>query len=161
MSYSPRNLTGIVTRSLTVSLIITVLKTTIIVPEFCRPNNSSFRCSLVACSFVVADQPFSLDPRQHSKSVPSIIQDTACVQNPPGRLFGVTATEDWLKFWRVWPCMAPPWGLLTPRTPKWLLQNKPKCNWSRNKCARHGFATYFACAKLHTFPMVSACALAP
>ena len=57
--------------------------------------------------------------------------------------------------------MAPPWGLSTPRAPKKNKKNEfKKRSWSRNSIY-YGFASYFACAKLYTFPMVSACALAP
>ena len=57
--------------------------------------------------------------------------------------------------------MAPPWGLSTPTAPKELLQKNRKVFWSRNRHLSYGFAPYSACAKLYTFSMVPACALAP
>ena len=58
--------------------------------------------------------------------------------------------------------MAPSWGLSTPRAPKELLQTKHlNVIWSRNRRPGHGLTPHVACAKLHTFPMDSACALAP
>ena len=47
-------------------------------------------------------------------------------------------------------------GALDAESPKSYLINKITTVWSRNRCFPYGFAQYFACAELYTFPMVPA-----
>ena len=58
------------------------------------------------------------------------------------------------------PYYGPAVGLSTPRAPKELYNNKI-ISWSRSRRFSYGFAPYFSCAKLYTFPMVPECAPAP
>ena len=65
----------------------------------------------------------------------------------------------------IWILMAPLWGISTPRAPNYFCnkerKNKSIVIWSQSRRSGHGLAQYSTCAKLHIFPMVSACALAP
>ena len=72
----------------------------------------------------------------------------------------VVSKFDNIKDWNRWPNRGGSKRREPPR--KNCCRNKKDGNvkWSRNKGSRHGFAPYFVCAKLHTLPMVSTCALA-
>ena len=52
-------------------------------------------------------------------------------------------------------------GALNAESTKRLFFKTPKTSWSRNERFSYGCAPSFACAKLYTFPIFSACALPP
>ena len=57
------------------------------------------------------------------------------------------------------PFHGPTVGALNAESPKITLKNNKRNGHEIG--VSYGFASYFACAKLYTFPMVAACALAP